>query len=142
MIAIFRKNVLLAVLCVVCQTSFAQRTWDVKSSRNAFQSHLHAGYKYLNPDRERALLEFQSAIQIALELDDNELIAEGFAGAAQALWYANDFRGAIDSMELSVQYFRKTSSVEDASGALRMLSNIYDEHGDYEKAFVTIREGL
>ena len=68
--------------------------------------------------------------------------AESFFGIGQAMWYAGKFNAAIDTVKLSLEGYRKIRATANIGSALRILSNIYDDQGDYENAFKTSSEAL
>lgn len=68
--------------------------------------------------------------------------AEALLGIGQALWYQGRFQLAADTVFLSVQMFKNVRSYHSAGTALRILGNIYDDKGDYEKSFISISEAL
>jgi len=63
-------------------------------------------------------------------------------GAGQAIWYRGNFTGAADTVKLALQIFKARKDILYTAAAFRILSNIYDDQGDYENAFKTIREAL
>lgn len=93
-----------------------------------------------------ALERYNEVIRIAEERGDDLLLARGYLGAGQAIWYQNRFTRAIDTVSMAVSLFRKYQDDRDnkmmLSSSLRILSNIYDQVGNYEKAFQTISEAL
>lgn len=92
-----------------------------------------------------ALANFNKAIVISKRTGDPYRIARAYLGAAQAIWYQSRFTGAIDTMNTAIKMLRTfpKKMVDFAlPSALRILSNIYDETGDYEKAFQTTSEAL
>jgi len=50
--------------------------------------------------------------------------------------------GYLLELELALQLFRKANNIQIMAWTLRILSNIYDNKGDYENAFRTVREAL
>jgi tetratricopeptide (TPR) repeat protein len=112
----------------------------LKKGRTAMQS----GYRFLSSFKaEEALRQFDTAIYYARLSKQNKLIAQSVVGAGQALWYMSRFVPAIDSVKLAIQYFRKEDKmIWDLSSALRVLSNLYDETGNYVKAFEAVTEAV
>jgi tetratricopeptide (TPR) repeat protein len=93
----------------------------------------------------QALENFNRAITISKRTGDAYRLARAYLGAGQAIWYQSRFTGAIDSMNKAIAMLRTfpKKMVDFAlPSALRILSNIYDETGDYEKAFQTISEAI
>lgn len=84
---------------------------------------------------------FLEALHMAKELNDPHLIAMAFLGKGQAIWYVGRFADAADTVLLALHYFEK-DKVYDKVNCLRILSNIYDDLGNYEKAFHYIEEAL
>ncbi|MFL9483535.1 histidine kinase [Chitinophagaceae bacterium LWZ2-11] len=104
---------------------------------------IHDGYQQLyafksDESRER----FIAAIALAKELDNTGLLAESLFGAGQAIWYKGNFNAAVDTVKLSIEYFKQTNNNGQLGAAFRILSNIYDDQGDYENAFKAISESL
>ena len=86
--------------------------------------------------------QYHKARLIALALDDDYLYAECLLGLGQAVWYQGKFHQAADTVKLAVKYFRRSGEKMNQGGALRILSNIYDDIGDYESAFKTVTDAL
>ena len=111
------------------------------------ENNLRLGNRFLfRFQPEPALEEYNEAIRIAKQRGDDLLLARGYLGAGQAIWYQNRFTRAIDTVSIAVSLFRKYQDDRDIkmmlSSSLRILSNIYDQVGNYEKAFQTISEAL
>ena len=84
---------------------------------------------------------FSNAIREARQLKNDHFYAEALFGAGQATWYAGNFRNAADTIELSLKMF-PVSKKEGIIGAYRILSNVYDDLGEYEKAFKAVQFAL
>lgn len=103
---------------------------------------MDSGYFYLNNFRAyESMLHFGKAIQEAGQLKSNFYYAAALFGAGQATWYAGNFRNAADTVELAIRYFPKKYKY-DIIGAYRILSNIYDDLGEYENAFRAVQAAL
>ncbi|MBS1563801.1 MAG: tetratricopeptide repeat protein [Bacteroidetes bacterium] len=89
-----------------------------------------------------ALDRYNEALEIADKVSDNNMYAMALFGAGQAVWYKGNFNGAADTMRKALQVFRQNDDQANTGGALRILSNIYDDLGDYENAFRAVREAL
>jgi tetratricopeptide (TPR) repeat protein len=63
------------------------------------------------------------------------------SGAGQATWYAGNFHRAADTMKLALTYLTG-NDLGDKIGLWRILSNIYDDIGDYVNAFKAVQEAL
>lgn len=85
--------------------------------------------------------EYHKALDVALEIRDEHLYAEALLGIGQAIWYNGKFEAAADTVRLSLEHFGNRSK-SDRGSALRILSNIYDDQGDYENAFKTAAQAL
>jgi tetratricopeptide (TPR) repeat protein len=93
-----------------------------------------------------SLRECHTAIELSKKIDDDLLLSMSLLGAGQAQWYMGRFSEAIDTINLSIAYIRKAKSARrpgwQLPSALRIISNIYYETGNYEKAFETVSEAL
>ena len=104
---------------------------------------LRSGYDYLYRFiPSEALDKFNTAITLAKETGNDLLYAHALFGAGQAVWYGGNFAGAADTVKRALQIFKSKQDTLFIGGALRILSNIYDDQGDYENAFKTVREAL
>ncbi len=108
----------------------------------AFKRTMDSGYHYLRNFRtSESTMHFEKAIKDAGYLKSNFYYAAALFGAGQATWYAGNFRHAADTVELAIRYFPKKFKY-DIIGAYRILSNIYDDLGEYEKAFRAVQSAL
>ncbi len=62
-------------------------------------------------------------------------------GKVRQHWYASNFHNAADTMKLALEYLTE-ADLPDKLGAWRILSNIYDDIGDYVNAFKAVQEAL
>jgi tetratricopeptide (TPR) repeat protein len=88
-----------------------------------------------------AMQQFHEGILLAKAVDNKYLIAMAFMGASQATWYAGNFQRAVDTMKLALTWL-SVNDMGDKIGAWRILSNIYDDIGDYVNAFKAVQEAL
>jgi len=107
----------------------------------------------LNRQGEAALLRFKakdardkfmSATRIARELKNKYLIGVSLVGLGQGFWYESYYKEAADTTALGIQYLRtqENHGVFDLIDGLRIISNIYDEQGNYTKSFEASSESL
>ncbi|HSC37455.1 MAG TPA: histidine kinase, partial [Chitinophagaceae bacterium] len=89
-----------------------------------------------------ALASYREGIRIGQEIHNDDMYAMALVGAGQAIWYSGNLTGAADTVKLALQLFRKANNMQVIAFTLRILSNIYDNIGDYENAFKTVREAL
>lgn len=89
-----------------------------------------------------AYVFYRGAFDLADSINNRYLKAEALFGMGQAQWYMGYSQHAVDTVKLAIDYYRKVSASIDIGGAFRILSNIYDDMGNYENAFVTAIEGL
>lgn len=89
-----------------------------------------------------AWTKYHQGMAIAVALHDEYLFAESLLGVGQALWYNGKFYAAADTVKLSIKYYRLARATGSEGNALRILSNIYDDQGDYENAFKTVTRAL
>ncbi|RYG52415.1 MAG: tetratricopeptide repeat protein [Chitinophagaceae bacterium] len=108
----------------------------------AGMDRVEEGYSYLYRFKPiEAHKEFLAAIDIAKQLKDERLYAQGLFGAGQATWYTSSFHHAADTVKLALQHYTEKDRAAKV-GALRILSNIYDDVGDYENAFKAVQQAL
>ncbi|HUP12988.1 MAG TPA: tetratricopeptide repeat protein, partial [Niastella sp.] len=88
-----------------------------------------------------AMEQYHEAIALAKAVENNYLIAMALSGAGQATWYAGNFHRAADTMKLALTYLTG-NDLGDKIGFWRILSNIYDDIGDYVNAFKAVQEAL
>lgn len=131
------RKALLFILVFICwEKTFAQPT-----PRQCNEA-IDRGYDYLYRFRPvEAKKEFLDAIAMAKQMGREHLYALGIFGAGQATWYTGNFHQAADTVKLAIQHFDKHNDGH-IIGALRILSNIYDDVGDYENAFKAVEESL
>jgi tetratricopeptide (TPR) repeat protein/anti-sigma regulatory factor (Ser/Thr protein kinase) len=91
---------------------------------------------------QEALIHYNSALRMARKLHSDSLCALAQFGAGQAIWYRGDFAMAIDTVEQALRLFKKFGDQYNTTASLRILSNIYDDIGEYENAFKTVTEAL
>lgn len=131
------RKALLFILVFICwEKIYAQPT------PRKCNELINRGYDYLYRFQPaEAKKEFLAAVAMAKEMGREHLVALGLFGAGQASWYAGNFHQAGDTVKLAIQHFDKHND-EHIIGALRILSNIYDDVGDYENAFKAVEESL
>lgn len=88
-----------------------------------------------------AMQQYHEAVLLAKSIGNNYLIAMALSGAGQATWYAGNFHRAADTMKLALSYLN-ANDTGDKIGFWRILSNIYDDIGDYVNAFIAVQEAL
>ncbi len=107
-----------------------------------FGKAMDSGYYYLGKFMAReSMNSFGHAILEARQLNNNFFYAAALFGAGQATWYAGNFRNAADTIELALKNYSEDKK-EAIIGALRILSNVYDDLGEYEKAFMAVQRAL
>lgn len=89
-----------------------------------------------------ASVQYYRAFAMADALHDNLLLGVALFGIGQAAWYEGRFPDAVDSLKLSLKYLRRTRAKDQTGSVLRILSNVYDDQGDYENAFKAVSEAL
>lgn len=137
----FRRCFLLSLLFIIVPGAHGQN-----SKEQCIQS-IKRGKALLSQFRPaESLRQFDTAISLA-EGTRNELLkGEGLLGAGQALWYMGQSAIAVDTLKRAIYYLRRQRKQEGATwllaSSLRIISNIYDETGHYEDAFINVREAL
>lgn len=84
---------------------------------------------------------FREGAEISRRISNDSLYAQSLFGMAQASWYTGHFQNAADSVNLAIKHFAPGDNINLIS-AFRVLSNIYDDMGEYEKAFIAIQKAL
>lgn len=133
------RSAWLLLICCTCCLSLPARSQTVEQCRRAIGEGNSFLWKFLPLD---AWASYHEAMDMALALDDEYLFAQALLGIGQAVWYNGKFYAAVDTVKLSVKHFRRVGARGDEGSALRILSNIYDDQGDYENAFKTVSEAL
>lgn len=91
---------------------------------------------------EEAGIKYYEALSLAEKLKDDQLYGLALFGIGQAAWYEGRFPDAVDSLKISLKHLRRTRAKGDVGSVLRILSNVYDDQGDYENAFKAVSEAL
>lgn len=86
--------------------------------------------------------KYHAALDLAKEIRHDYLYAESLFGIGQALWYNGKFFAAVDTVKLSIIHYKYAGNKIAEGVALRILSNIYDDQGDYENAFKMVTQAL
>jgi tetratricopeptide (TPR) repeat protein len=135
-----RLCIFISCLFLVVQP-FAQESSNMKKCVTA----LHEGHRNLALFKAKeAFARYDSAVYYARLLNDDFLLGKSIEGTAQALWYMSQFKPAIDSANRGIFFLRRSKSKDswELPAALRVASNLYDQLGDYVKAFETVTESL
>lgn len=135
------------VLCILfgCLFISGQSHAQEPSYRKRCVDALHEGRRNLSLFRgKEAFASYDSAARYARILNDDFLLGKSIGGTGQALWYMSEFKPAIDSTIRGIFYLRRSEADDDweLPSALRVASNLYDQLGDYVKAFETVTESL
>ncbi|NII24880.1 histidine kinase [Pseudoflavitalea sp. X16] len=85
---------------------------------------------------------YRRSTRLAVDLNNDSLLAKGLRGIGQALWYQCNFQQAIDTITLSIQHFKQLGWKKDISDATMTMSNIYGNQGNYEKSFEVAQQSL
>lgn len=90
----------------------------------------------------KGLYYYRIVQQLGKELGDINFEMVGARGVATALWYHGKFGQAIDTLQIVMNFFRDNGRRVPLADATMILSSIYADRGDYEKAFETAQEAL
>ncbi len=136
-----RKLWLLLFCTICCSLLYGQTAVDY---RDKCVEAKNLGHQYLRQFKpELAFVQFDTAIQLAKKINNDALLGVSLSGSGQSLWYMSRFSRAIDSMEKAVFYLRKGGADNwEQSSAFRIISNLYDETGNYTKAFEAVTEAV
>ena len=85
---------------------------------------------------------YRMAMQLGRHLNDDNMEVTGLRGMGQALWYMGNYRQAIDTIVLSMRYFKRLGRMQALSDAMVIISSIYGDQGNYEKAFEAAQQAL
>jgi tetratricopeptide (TPR) repeat protein len=128
---------LVLISWILCGPAAAQ---DIQQEGN---DAIREGDRFLRQFKAAdALASYKEGIRIGQETHNDYMYAMALVGAGQAIWYKGNLTGAADTVELALKLFRKANNIQIMAWTLRILSNIYDNKGDYENAFKTVREAL
>jgi tetratricopeptide (TPR) repeat protein len=131
-----KKAISILVFCLVSVTVWPQaRELECRNLLKAGRGHL-AQFQALEAREKYAM-----ALELAEGIGHQYLTAMSLMGVSQATWYAGNFHNAADTMKLALQYLTN-ADLGDKIGAWRILSNIYDDVGDYVNAFKAVQEAL
>lgn len=90
----------------------------------------------------QGLAYYQLKGRLALQMHDRSLLSEAIRGTAQALWYSGKFSQAIDSMKKALRLFEELQLHRNFSDGMMMMSSIYSDMGNYEKALEVAQQSL
>lgn len=88
------------------------------------------------------IIQYRHAILLATQLKNDTLIANGYRGMGQALWYLGNFDEAITTIATAIAHFKQLNRKRDISDAVMTISSIYGNQGNYEKAFEIAQQAL
>jgi tetratricopeptide (TPR) repeat protein len=91
---------------------------------------------------DEGLKYYRLCTKLAHELANDSMLALGYRGIGEALYYKSDFNQAIDTIRRSMFYFKRTGNFREISNANMVISNINGDQGNYEQAFEGAREAL
>ena len=91
---------------------------------------------------DEGLKYYRLAALIGREIRSDSLMALGYRGIGEALWYQSNFKYAIDTIRYSLPYFKSIGNYIEVSNATMVISNIHGDLGNYEEAFEGAREAL
>lgn len=131
----FIRSVIFFILAI---SNIATAQEDISACKKGLDS----GYYFLSRFRAaESMKHFGFAIEASYKLSNKHFYAASLFGAAQATWYAGNFKNAADTVKLAIQYFPAREN-DDIISAYRILSNIYDDLGEYEQAFKAVQKAL
>ena len=83
----------------------------------------------------KGLEYYQQAYQLAPKTSYPHLQAIALRGIGHALWYSGKFKEAADTMLKVSRYFQQARLYREYADAIMVISTIYSDMGNYEKAF-------
>ena len=128
------------IVYVVQAVDAAKKCGNNLALCKAANLYAHLLLQVSKPDK--GLNWYHFSIRLAADLKNDSLLARGFRGIGQALWYQCNFQQAIDTINLSIQYFKRLNWKKDISDATMTISNIYGNQGNYEKSFEVAQQSL
>lgn len=105
-------------------------------------ANLYANILLQQSKPDQGIVWYRLSTRLATELKNDSLIAMGYRGMGQALWYQANFEEAIFTINLSIQHFKQLGYKKEISDATMTISNIYGNQGNYEKAFEVAQQSL
>lgn len=127
---------------IIAIALFMSSWFTARADIPPFNKLMDSGYHYLFKFMAReSMQQFGQAILEARRLKNDHYLADALFGAGQATWYAGNFKNAADTIELALKYW-PADDKKHFIGALRILSNVYDDLGEYEKAFLAVQRAL
>lgn len=134
------------IIIAILFSGMASHAQDEMSDRKKSTTAFHKGHDFLSEFKaEQAYAQFDTAYQYAKKINDEFLLGVTLSGIGQSLWYMCKFSSAIDSMNRAIYYFKREKAKSqnwELPSALRIISNLYDETGNYVKAFETVIESV
>lgn len=128
-------------ICITMLCLWGLHVWP-QAPEPGYRHYMKSGYEHLAHFRAiEALQQFRNATQAARSAGNRERLAKALIGESQATWYAGNFHQAADTMKLALQYLTDDDRYEKIS-AWRILSNIYDDIGDYVNAFKAVQQAI
>ncbi|MDF2193583.1 histidine kinase [Paraflavitalea sp. CAU 1676] len=126
---------------------YAQVAFDeaqkLKYQRGIYIAANHLGNVLLQQSKpDEGIRWFRLSTKVAAEQKNDTLVALGYRGTGQALWYRGDFEEAIHTIDLSIRYFKQLGLKREISDATMTISSIYGNQGNYEKAFEIAQHAL
>ncbi|WP_276479868.1 tetratricopeptide repeat-containing sensor histidine kinase [Paraflavitalea pollutisoli] len=118
----------------------AQRIGFKRGLCRAYDLYANICLQQSKPDE--AIRYFRLSTQVGTEIRNDTMVALGYRGVGQSLWYRGDFEEAIPTIGIAINYFRQLGMKRDITDATMTISSIYGNQGNYEKAFEIAQEAL
>jgi len=93
-------------------------------------------------DFPRAEKLAREAIKLYANAPNKKRLAKTYYNLGYALWAQSMFHEAIDNLEISYELFKKNNDTKGMSQSLLTTAAVYEESGNYEKAFGLTRNVL
>lgn len=90
----------------------------------------------------KGLEYYNLAYRLGPQSGYQHLQAAALRGIGHALWYSGRFKQAVDTMLRARDYFQQPGLEREHADAVMVISSIYGDMGNYEKAFEYARQSL
>lgn len=106
----------------------------------SYYTAVERGYRDIQTHRlKESMDEFHKALEAGYQLHNESLVANALTGLGRVYYYKSEFSAAIDTISLAIKLFKQLHKSRVVAEVQLVLSNIYEEQGDYEKAFESSR---
>jgi serine phosphatase RsbU (regulator of sigma subunit)/Tfp pilus assembly protein PilF len=110
-------------------------TNEIKKTKNItkkieYYIEIGALYKYSIP--EKAIINYQQALQLALKSNNESLNAKSLKGIGSSYYYSGNFDNALIYFKKSLNIYQKLGDKINIASCFNSLGSVHDDRGDYE----------